>query len=139
MATFHENLKQSFKNFKNKYIGNVPSGVTLAQINADLSDKADKSDLAFTQYTVLKSISTTTGDITVNNLNNFRLIVLMAGGSPTAMVSVITIPIALFKSQDWTISELWSGGDITTTFKYVSDTKINITGSGMYSKVIGVI
>ena len=38
MATFHENLKQSFKNFKNKYIGNVPSGVTLAQINADLTD-----------------------------------------------------------------------------------------------------
>jgi hypothetical protein len=38
MATFHENLKQSFKNFKNKYIGNVPSGVTLAQINTDLTD-----------------------------------------------------------------------------------------------------
>jgi hypothetical protein len=38
MATFHENLKQSFKNFKNKYIGNVPSGVTLAQINADLTE-----------------------------------------------------------------------------------------------------
>lgn len=38
MATFHENLKQSFKNFKNKYIGNVPSGVTLAQINASLPD-----------------------------------------------------------------------------------------------------
>jgi hypothetical protein len=43
MATFHENLKQSFKNFKNKYIGNVPSGVTLAQINADLTELKEKS------------------------------------------------------------------------------------------------
>lgn len=39
--TFHQNLMQSFANFKSKYIGNVPSGVTLAQINSDLTDFAD--------------------------------------------------------------------------------------------------
>lgn len=108
------------------------------QLKASLSDKADKSDLAFTQYTVLKSMSTTTGDITVSNLNDFRLIVLMAAPDQTNFNSVITIPIALFKAQDWAISEMWAQGTITTTFKYVSDTKINISGSGMYSKVIGV-
>lgn len=35
--TFHQNLMQSFANFKSKYIGNVPSGVTLAQINGRLT------------------------------------------------------------------------------------------------------
>lgn len=36
--TFHQNLKQSFANFKAKYIGNVPSGVTVAQINNKLTE-----------------------------------------------------------------------------------------------------
>jgi hypothetical protein len=65
MATFHENLKQSFKNFKNKYIGNVPSGVTLAQINADLTelegkmskalDTSTKTQVGTTQITTTKN------------------------------------------------------------------------------------
>lgn len=55
MATFHENLKQSFKNFKNKYIGNVPSGVTLAQINADLTDKV--SGFTDTTYSAVTGLA----------------------------------------------------------------------------------
>lgn len=115
----------------------LPKLGNISELKSDLTDKADKSDLAFTQYTVLKSISTTTGDFTVTDLNNFRLIVLMAAPNQTDFNSVITIPIALFKAQDWAISEMWAQGTITTTFKYVSDTKINISGNGMYSKVIG--
>lgn len=38
MATFKENLKQTFANFKTKYIGNVPEGVTVAQINQHLTE-----------------------------------------------------------------------------------------------------
>jgi hypothetical protein len=55
MATFHENLKQSFKNFKNKYIGNVPSGVTLAQINADLTAKV--SGFSNTTYSAVTGLA----------------------------------------------------------------------------------
>lgn len=57
--TFHQNLLQSFANFKAKYIGNLPSGVTVTQINNDLGDKSSAS-----------AVSGDTAFAKINQLNN---------------------------------------------------------------------
>jgi hypothetical protein len=133
MATFHENLKQSFKNFKNKYIGNVPSGVTLAQINADLSNLFGSTTLI---------AEGTTSNITWNDIKDYRLIVLVAlydsYDIPYAMATTTMSP-ATIKLLSGAHIQARNNDNTISDMRYVSDNLIELRQSaGAGFKLFGV-
>ncbi len=117
-------------------IGDGTAFGAIKAINADLTDIETRQ--AFDDYDELKTMSGTSGDITVNNLNTYRFIILYAGPSTTDFSSVVTLPLNVFKMRTWSINEMWAQGSVVAYFKYVNDTTINISGSGMVTGIIGV-